>query len=210
MKFKILFSILCLVLVSSIYNMDEKIRAESPEDILFEGARSLDINLIKNALNKGANINVIEKSRNTALIVSIDTLLLPNQRLIEKLENIIKLLLQNNADPNIKNNIGENALIAAVTSQSQTRCLKNIISLLLEANSDITIKDNWDRTALEYAKLYGFDSIIQILQYEPARRWFNWLKTRSEISKTTPLIPDIANIVAEYLEPEEDYEEYFV
>ncbi len=197
MKLKIFLSIFCLIFAASIHSMDEKIKTEDLPLMLFMGIESNNIEQVKKTLDLGVDVNIIHiHTGDTALIKAA----------AKKNKDIVELLLKYKADPNIVNRNKETALMWATQSGSL-----DMINLLLQANSHLEIKERtWKFSALALARYNKFDIIAETLQDEPAKRLSNWVKIRSEISKKTPLIPVIANIVAEYLEPEEDYEEYFV
>ncbi len=185
MKFKIFFSIVCLVFVSSIYNMDEKIRAESPEGLLFRGAIYGRIALVHDALDRGVNINTVDDLKATALMYAVE----------KKREDIVTVLLQANADPNLRNIMKNTSLMIAVIQKHDA-----MVKLLLEANADPYIEDCMGKTVLNIANDNNFNSIEIMLKKEVAKRR---PLIRNKVIETTNLIPDVANIVAEYLYPQE-------
>ncbi len=189
MKFKISLSFFCLAFISSINSMDKKIEAEDPQEMLFEGATHLENDLINNALEKGAKINAINKNGQTALHLATTTGFMISR--IEELEKIIKLLLKHGADLNITDKHNETALIYAVafTHRSLEKKSDNIINLLL--NIEIC------KTSLRLARERGLDIIAKTVQYEPKKR----------IIEMTNLIPDLVNIIFEYLDQQEKTKE---
>lgn len=83
---------------------------------------------------------------------------------------ILKMLLDAQADPNIKNQAGRTALMYAAMQGSHIA-----VNMLLNAQADPTIKDNEGKTALDYAreryniKPFFKNSIINALTTAQAR-----------------------------------------
>lgn len=73
--------------------------------------------------------------------------------------DLVRLLLELGADPNIQDANGTTNLHYAVILRK-----KKIIELLLKHNADLNILDNKNRTALEYAKIAGNEEIIKLLE----------------------------------------------
>lgn len=71
---------------------------------------------------------------------------------------IVKLLLENKANPNIKDVNGSTAMHYATMFKSY-----DIIKLLVNADSDFTIKDNNGKSALDFAKAYRDEKLNSIL-----------------------------------------------
>ncbi len=196
MKLKIFLSIFCLTFINLAHSMDEKTDAESLKNTLFNAVCLGNIDLVKRTLEKGVVVNAKDCWDRTALIEAAR----------RKHIDIVQVLLEKGANVNAKDYWGETALIEAARMGHI-----DIVQVLLEYNTNLNIRNRfYSHTALFNAKMNNHSSVIQMIQDEPARRWFNWLRTRHEISQKTPLFPDLANVVAEYLEPDEDYEEYFV
>ncbi len=150
-----------------IYSMsnDEKVFLES---IKAELAKKIDINKIgenletrlmaaskkgyldtvKFLIEKGANINISAQYGGTALTKIADRPLFPNQ--IE----IIKLLLENNADINYRISRGKTTLILA----SQYGNLE-LVKLLVEKGADLNLKDE-----INNAQMGGYTALIMAAQ----------------------------------------------
>ena len=104
-------------------------------------------NLMKYILSLNININESSHSGDTALM---DSLFINNN-------NISKLLIQNNADVNIKNINGYTPLINCCDSDNsdETILLIDKIKLLIENNADINTQDHLGNTALHYAAIHS-------------------------------------------------------
>ncbi len=76
------------------------IEIENDYDLLWVICRKYEVELLKNLIQKGFDIDIKNKYGNTALM----------RASYNKLLGILKLLLENNANPNIQNNFGNNAL----------------------------------------------------------------------------------------------------
>ena len=107
-----------------------------------------------------ADVNTKEYPGYTPLILAIVN---PFPHLDPGNVDIIKLLLQHNADVNSKTDYGETALIL-----SASRGQKDVVKLLLEYNADITASDNGGYTALiGAARSWSGDksTVEHLLQY---------------------------------------------
>jgi len=221
----LLISIICLTFAQLTQCMSEK-PEKNPDEMLFEGAKNFDIELIKSALEKGANVNVQnDENRITALMFISsaprwDTINIKDKIFTsEQILNIIKLLLDANADPNIQDRYKYTPLMRAVLNNN----LK-IVTALLQAGADLNLINLAYRTALDLANeqvnkkfdlshlhnlsqsqidLTERNSILikKMLQEEPARRKMVKQQTAKMINETSPLIPELADIVSEYACP---------
>ena len=78
---------------------------------------------------------------------------------VKKNSYLVKLLLENNANPNLTDQNNSTALhFAVIFSQPE------IITLLMEYKANPNIKDNRGNTALDYAKITNNNNIIQLLK----------------------------------------------
>lgn len=78
----------------------------------------------------------------------------------------IKLLLDHNANPNLKNSLGMTALMQAIDRNSNTNETKNLIEcvkLLLNAGADVNLQNNDKETALIMAITNKFYDCIELL-----------------------------------------------
>ncbi len=78
---------------------------------------------------------------------------------VKKNSNLVKLLLENNANPNLTDQNNSTALHFSVIFNQQ-----EIIELLMKHKADPNIKDNRGNTALDYAKITNNSKIIQLLK----------------------------------------------
>ena len=78
---------------------------------------------------------------------------------VKKNSNLVKLLLENNANPNLTDQNNSTALHFSVIFNQQ-----EIIELLIKHKADPNIKDNRGNTALDYAKITNNSKIIQLLK----------------------------------------------
>jgi ankyrin repeat protein len=74
-------------------------------------------------------------------------------------ENIAKLLIDHNANVNVKNYNGATALIYATMFKKIP-----ILNLLLNNGADTSIKDDSGRTALDHAKMQGTKEAMELLK----------------------------------------------
>ena len=77
---------------------------------------------------------------------------------VKKNSNLVKLLLENNANPNLTDQNNSTALHFSVIFNQQ-----EIIELLMKHNANPNIKDNRWNTALDYAKITNNNKFIQLL-----------------------------------------------
>lgn len=73
-------------------------------------------------------------------------------------EKFTKMLLENGADPNLRNIHGSSALHAAANNGNE-----NIVNLLLENGADVELANKIGFTSLHVAVSKGFENIVEIL-----------------------------------------------
>ena len=78
---------------------------------------------------------------------------------VKKNSKLVKLLLENNANPNLTDQNNSTALHFSVIFNQQ-----EIIELLIKYKANPNIKDNRGNTALDYAKITNNNKIIQLLK----------------------------------------------
>ena len=78
---------------------------------------------------------------------------------VKQNKELVKLLLEKNANPNKTDANGSTALHFSVIFSYQ-----EIVKLLVEAKADKTLKDNRGKSALDYATITGNKKIIQLLK----------------------------------------------
>ena len=80
---------------------------------------------------------------------------------VKKNTELVKLLLENNANPDAIDKNGSTALHFAVIFGYE-----EIIKLLVDVKADSSLKDNRGNTALDYAKITGNKKITQLLKQQ--------------------------------------------
>lgn len=80
------------------YPLDINARGIDECTPLYYAVGKNDIKVVKILIDKGADVNIVDKDGNTPLMVAVD--------MFEDDDQIIKLLLENGADPYQKNNYG--------------------------------------------------------------------------------------------------------
>ncbi len=151
--------------------------------MLFSGASNGDISLVLGAIQRNADINYKNKRGDTALIMAV---------IIKDSENIIKVLLENGADPDIQNDGDYTALMLAAVSNQEA-----IVKLLLEAGASLYLTNYRGQTALGIAKIVKHKSIEDLIKKEYEKRE----KLRQDVKKIVEseyLLPELAEIVSEY------------
>jgi len=76
-----------------------------------------------------------------------------------EISEVIKLLLEANADVNLQNNDGETALMCAITNENI-----ETVKLLLSKKPDLGLKNKYGKTALQEAAKDGREEIYDILK----------------------------------------------
>ena len=155
---------------------------KAQESSIFDIARSGSLNELKSLIKKDLNIiNKISKEGYSALTLAcyysnneIANYLIKHVKdinskssygtplmaaTIKKNSYLTKLLLENNADPNLSDKNNSTALHYSVIFNQE-----KIIELLMKYNAKSDIKDNRGNTAQDYAKIIGNNKIIQLLK----------------------------------------------
>jgi ankyrin repeat protein len=121
---------------------------------LVASAETGDLKAAKNALKKGADVNAKDEFYgNTAL----------QEASFGGYENIVRLLIENGADVNIKGKGGLAALHHAVIGSRE-----NIVQLLLKNGADVNIQSGIGSTALYFAAELGNENILKSLLVDGA------------------------------------------
>jgi len=174
------------------------------------------IGVIKLLLNAGANPDLHNKRKESALIIAatnnkpeIVTLLLNHgadkniqnvgreTALIIAVKNnhleIIKILLDAGVDPNIQNYLGETALILAAKNNKL-----EILEMLLKIPIDRNIQDRNNMGALEWALYNNNVKIIDLLKEDLSRRDLSALKLLTEARTMGSGILMNINLLSDY------------
>jgi len=116
-----------------------------------------------------------------------------NKMLLESAQygdiKLVQEALDNKADINIQDGVGDTALMWAVVYGDETT-----VKLLLEAGASLDLKNFASKTALDLAKIVSIELMIE---NEPAKREKFRQDVHKEISEKYLLL-DLANIVLEY------------
>jgi len=102
-------------------------------------------------LKSGVNVNERTRSKSYAL----------NAAAVENEIDVIRILLDHGADPNVQNNQGDTPLICATKyagGKAET------VELLVKAGTNQDVRDNEGKTALDYAKAKGQQQAVAMLE----------------------------------------------
>jgi ankyrin repeat protein len=135
--------------------------------------------IAKMLIDNGANINAKNGGGWTPLITAAA---------YDRVD-IAQLLIDNGADVNAKSNSGLTPLMTASTRNNRIDTVK----MLIDAGADIDTKDNDGDTARDYIKDKDeFDNFVR-------ERKEHLAKVRSIIQEQDQLIPDLGNIIIDYI-----------
>ena len=134
----------------------ENIRGETALILASKNGHSNVVNLL---IDSRSDINIQTKDNDTALILASQ-----NGNV-----GVVKSLISAGADPNVQNNIKWTALISAAFNDD-IEIVENILSA---ENVDIYIRDNQNFTAEGWAKMYGYEDIVELLSryHIPIQEW---------------------------------------
>jgi len=135
----------CIFKGCSYYIDDE----ENGDEDLIEATKNGNIELVKELIDAGVDVNLQDEDEETALILAS----------VEGHIEIVKLLIEAGADLNIKSRYGKTALMW--TSQYGHT---EIVKLLIDAGVDLNIKDIDGKTALDFASDKGHTEIVKLLK----------------------------------------------
>ena len=124
-----------LLLVASSASAQEPVKA----DRLFEAVMAKNISVVKDALDKGAEVEARNKDGRTPLMVAARYPTIPE---------IVSLLLEKGAEVNARNNAGWTPLMRAARYST----IPEIVTLLLDAGADALAKDEDGKRAIDHAK----------------------------------------------------------
>jgi ankyrin repeat protein len=102
-------------------------------------------------LESGVNVNDRTSSGSYAL----------NAAAVENEVDVIRVLLDRGADPNVQNSQGDTPLICATKYAGGKAAT---LELLVKGGTDLGMKDNKGNTALDYAKAKGQQEAISMLE----------------------------------------------
>ena len=136
---------------NSLKNLD-KIKSN---DKLFQAVKNSDFEIVKKALTP-ENINNCDKHGLTLLHHAVKILDI----------EMVKLLIDNKADTNIKNNAGYTAL-HLVMYENKSKQIPKIINILLQNGADINLKCDNGHSPLYLAIFSGYKITRMLLRYTP-------------------------------------------
>ncbi len=146
---KRIISILCLGFIGSLYSM-----SDTANEMLLRGARDGDIKVVEEALALAKksigrfDINTRDAKDNTALLFAV-----ANDN-----EEIVKLLLENQANPSLSNYLGMTPLMWAVSNPNF-----NITKLLLNNGANPNLRTNGGETPVMRAAARNYKGIVELL-----------------------------------------------
>lgn len=120
-------------------------------DALYEAAGDGDAAQATALLDGGVDVN--GRTRNGSYAF--------NHAAVENKVDVMWILLDRGADPNVQNSQGDTPLICA-TKYAGGKA--TTVKLLVEAGTDLTVRDNKGKTALEYAKAKEQQGAIALLE----------------------------------------------
>ena len=120
-------------------------------DMLYKAAGEGDASRVSAMLDRGVDVNARTSDDSYAL----------NRAAVFNQVEMVRLLLERGADPNMQNGEGDTPLICATKYAGGHAAT---VRLLVEAGTDLTIKDNNSKTALDYAKAKGQQEAIALLE----------------------------------------------
>jgi ankyrin repeat protein len=118
---------------------------------LYKAAGDGDATQVSALLDKGVDVNGRTATGSFAL----------NNAAVENHIEVIKMLLDRGADPNVQNIQGDTPLICATKYAGGKQAT---VKLLVDAGTDSAIKDDDGKTALDYAMEKGQKEAIALLE----------------------------------------------
>ena len=123
----------------------------SDVDMLYKAAGDGDSTQVVALLDSGVDVNASTRSGSFAI----------NNAAVENETEVIRILLERGANPNVQNGQGDTPLICATKyAGGKTATVK----LLIEAGTDVAIRDDEGKTALDYAKAKDQQEAIALLE----------------------------------------------
>lgn len=117
-------------------------------DLVFAARHGRD-GVVRDLLRAGANVNTVGNVHgDTALIAAV----------IGNHTETVKVLLDNGADVNAREEAGYTSLMRAVTLE-----YVSIIKLLLDAGADVNARNDWGETVLMHAVLSNHTNVVGML-----------------------------------------------
>lgn len=145
-------------LVKSILDQNSDISTGELSVALAISVRCEDLNIIQLLIDHGADVNHI----------SLDVMPILHQAVEEDRPDVIQLLVQNSADVNIRNDLGNTALIIALDIEIVTASEwidppeMEISKLLFELGADPTIKNDRGQSAIDICRERNYEEALEL------------------------------------------------
>lgn len=128
---------------------------------LIEGVAYRKLTMVTEALDRGANVNIVMPDTRNTLLHIITSRGRPADN--AKLLPIVTLLLSRGAKLNVQNRDGVTPLMLTTLSENA-----EIMKLLLDGGADVTMKNPSGKTALDMARELGFAAGVSLLEERQA------------------------------------------
>lgn len=125
---------------------------------LINAAKDENTALVRSLLQQGADVNERDYTGNSAL----------NYAASRGYLEIVRVLCENNANVDSRNNKGETPLIGVVSAFGAQR--ETVTRLLLSKGANMDIKNNEGQTAMDIAIKSGRTTLIEIMKAEGVKR----------------------------------------
>jgi ankyrin repeat protein len=130
-------------------------RDQDGYDVLAVATINHDVEMLKLALGAGANARAVVGRDGGSALISAAQL---------GFVDIVRALIEANADIDHVNGRGWTALITAVVLGNGDKDHTAIVEALVAARADGSIKDQLGRTAIDYARARGYADMVRILE----------------------------------------------
>jgi ankyrin repeat protein len=125
--------------------------AASDVDALYEAAGAGDTAQVIAPLDSGVDVNARTSDESFAL----------NKAAVVNQVDVMRVLLERGADPNVQNGQGDTPLVCATKFAGGKR---ETVQILIDAGTDLALSDHEGKTALDYAKAQGQRDAVVLLE----------------------------------------------
>lgn len=136
--------------ISLNYSLDNSQKYIKLGNELYEAILQQNLPLIRQKLKAGANINYTPENKTPALQVLLNK---------HRAKKTLHFLLENGANPNLKDSLGRTALHQAISLNMQDLSIK----LVQKYKADIHATNNLGQTPLHFCSMYHFSELAQLL-----------------------------------------------
>ena len=140
-------------------------------------------------LNDKANLNLQSKDGNSALMYAS----------IFGYSEIVGLLLEGGANPDLQDSIGNTALIDVLLSELALDAIQSMVKLLLRYRASITILNNAGQTVRDIAVARGQNAIVELIDKHIAASKLKNLQRVREVGSTRKLPYEVEAEIAWFL-----------